>query len=130
MPSPVRRRLHRAGPPPRAPEPTTKGTGSLSTHGYSATDAGWIQLVIPMTDQALGLLDLAPARAHSPGSRPGPPLSRPPTAPTSKAAPLRDRMGLPTTNVHEGHTMPGMVIPRTSPAPAPRRAGLRPAPPA
>ena len=86
------------------------GSPAASAAGFSPVDTGWVQLVLPMTEQVLPLLELAPSRGGDPklaawaadvaaGHR----------ADVAELRRLRDRMGLPATNVHEGHAMPGMV---------------------
>lgn len=91
-----------------AGSPAASPAGSAA--GFSPVDTGWVQLVLPMTEQALPLLELAPSRGTDPklaawaadvatGHR----------ADVAELRRLRDRMGLPDTNVHEGHAMPGMV---------------------
>ncbi|MEO3764259.1 DUF305 domain-containing protein [Streptomyces sp. B8F3] len=101
--------------PPAAREPATSSgstpAGSAAgPAGFSPVDSGWVQLALPMTEQALSLLELVPSRGADPelaawaadvaaGHR----------ADVAELRRLRDRMGLPDTNVHEGHAMPGMV---------------------
>jgi uncharacterized protein (DUF305 family) len=77
---------------------------------FNPTDVAWLQLVVPMTDNARSAALLAPDRAAS-------------TAVRSAAAAFagthegllvrlraaRDRAGLPPSDVHSGHRMPGMV---------------------
>ncbi|GAB2977128.1 DUF305 domain-containing protein [Saccharothrix stipae] len=81
-----------------APEPP-------SASPFNTTDTAWIQLMIPMNEQLLPALDLAP-----------PPLA--PFAAELRASHeqelaqlkrLRDRAGLSDDNVHAGHQMPGLV---------------------
>ncbi|MFI2779713.1 DUF305 domain-containing protein [Streptomyces sp. ALB3] len=75
-----------------------------------ATDAAWVQLMIPMTGQAVVLLDLAAEKGHGPRLRSW--AARLRSAQATELAGLRrlrDRMGLPDTDVHKGHDMPGMV---------------------
>ncbi|MEU9950867.1 DUF305 domain-containing protein [Streptomyces sp. NPDC047939] len=74
------------------------------------TDAAWVQLMTPMNEQAVVLLTLAGNRAVDSRTRSWAATLR--TAQNSELARLRAllaRMGLPDTNVHEGHDMPGMV---------------------
>ncbi|MFD8690339.1 DUF305 domain-containing protein [Streptomyces sp. NPDC059651] len=74
------------------------------------TDAAWAQLMTPMNAQAVALLSLAAQRADDPRVRSWAATLR--TAQNGELArlrPLLARMGLPDTNVHEGHDMPGMV---------------------
>lgn len=77
------------------------------------TDAAWAQLMTPMNEQAVALLSLAGQRAGDPRVRSWAAGLR--TAQNGELArlrPLLARMGLPDTNVHEGHDMPGMVTER------------------
>ena len=77
---------------------------------FNPTDVAWLQLVVPMTENALAAARLAPSHATSPAVR---------AAADSVAAPserlltrltaTRDRAGLPAGDVHSGHRMPGMV---------------------
>jgi uncharacterized protein (DUF305 family) len=89
-------------------------TGPAPTAGpaspFNPTDVAWLQLVVPMTENALSAAQLAPSRTASPAVR---------AAAESVAAPeekllarlkaARDRAGLPAADVHSGHRMPGMV---------------------
>ncbi|WP_405406454.1 DUF305 domain-containing protein [Streptomyces sp. NBC_01104] len=77
------------------------------------TDAAWVQLMTPMNEQAVALLTLAGQRATDPRVRTWAAGLR--TAQSGELArlrPLLSRMGLPDTNVHAGHDMPGMVTER------------------
>ncbi|WIX99633.1 DUF305 domain-containing protein [Amycolatopsis mongoliensis] len=77
---------------------------------FNPTDVAWLQLVVPMTENALSAARLAPDHAASPAVR---------AAASSVAAPAekllvrlkaaRDRAGLPAADVHSGHRMPGMI---------------------
>ncbi|WP_327707844.1 DUF305 domain-containing protein [Streptomyces sp. NBC_00464] len=74
------------------------------------TDAAWVQLMTPMNAQAVALLSLAGQRADDPRIRSWAAALR--SAQNDELArlrPLLARMGLPDTNVHKGHDMPGMV---------------------
>uniref|UniRef100_A0AAU3GPH5 DUF305 domain-containing protein n=1 Tax=Streptomyces sp. NBC_01401 TaxID=2903854 RepID=A0AAU3GPH5_9ACTN len=74
------------------------------------TDSAWVQLMIPMDEGAVTLLDLAGRKASDPRLPPW--AARLRTAQAAELAELRglrDRMGLPETDVHKGHDMPGMV---------------------
>lgn len=88
--------------------PTAAGSPSLS--GATATDTGWIQLMIPMDDQARQLLELTADRAAAPDLETwAAELTEEHGAELARLRPLLHRMGLPDTNVHQGHDMPGMV---------------------
>ncbi|MFJ5049913.1 DUF305 domain-containing protein [Streptomyces sp. NPDC088719] len=103
-----------AGPTPRTAEvresapglsPTPSGTASATP-----TDAGWVQLMAPMNQQAVKLLTLAAERAAEPRVRAFAVRLR--TGHEAELGRLRillGRMGLPLTDVHAGHDMPGMV---------------------
>jgi len=77
---------------------------------FNPTDVAWLQLVVPMTENALAAARLAPDHAASAAVR---------SAAGSVVAPqekllgrllaARDRAGLPAADVHNGHRMPGMV---------------------
>ncbi|MER5555433.1 DUF305 domain-containing protein [Streptomyces sp. NPDC002793] len=90
--------------PAPAPSPTA---AAPSAH---PTDSAWLQLMIPMNEAAVALLDLAAMKATGPrlpvwAAR----LRASQAAELTALRGLRDRMGLPDTDVHEGHDMPGMV---------------------
>lgn len=93
---------------PAPPSPTASAP-PLSVPAHP-TDAAWVQLMTPMNEQAVALLTLAGNRAVDPRVRSWAATLR--TAQNGELAQLRPllaRMGLPDTNVHEGHDMPGMV---------------------
>ncbi|WP_372664948.1 DUF305 domain-containing protein [Amycolatopsis kentuckyensis] len=88
----------------------TTGPAAPAASPFNPTDVAWLQLVVPMTENALAAARLAPSHAAGPAVR---------AAADSVAAPserlltrlkaARDRAGLPATDVHSGHRMPGMV---------------------
>ncbi|AQU66899.1 DUF305 domain-containing protein [Streptomyces niveus] len=82
--------------------------GTLS----GATDAAWIQLMTPMNEGAVELLTLAADRVTDPALRGwASDLAGAHRAELGRMRPLLKELGLPSTNVHEGHEMPGMVTP-------------------
>ncbi|WP_329041809.1 DUF305 domain-containing protein [Streptomyces sp. NBC_00178] len=92
---------HGAGPPPTTAAPAPSG---------HPTDAAWVQLMVPMDEQAVVLLGLAAREATGPGLRPWAARLRAELASElGDLRRLRDRMGLPDTDLHKGHDMPGMV---------------------
>ncbi|MEU6836410.1 DUF305 domain-containing protein [Streptomyces rubiginosohelvolus] len=94
----------RESPPTRTPTATSAST---------ATDVGWVQLMTPMNQQAVKLLTLAAERAAEPRVRDFAVRLR--TGQEAELVRLRvllTRMGLPGTDVHAGHDMPGMVTVR------------------
>ncbi|WP_329147394.1 DUF305 domain-containing protein [Streptomyces niveus] len=77
-----------------------------------ATDAAWLQLMTPMNEGAVELLTMADDRATDPGLRSwATDLAASHRAELEQMRPLLRQLGLPATNVHEGHEMPGMVTP-------------------
>ncbi|WP_447006875.1 DUF305 domain-containing protein [Saccharothrix isguenensis] len=81
-----------------SPEPATPSP-------FNATDTAWIQLMIPMNEQLLPALDLAPPALA--GFAAGLRASHEQELVDLKR--LRDRAGLADANVHAGHQMPGLV---------------------
>ncbi|MFF0192575.1 DUF305 domain-containing protein [Streptomyces anulatus] len=92
-----------------APSGTASAT-STSTSTSTSTDIGWVQLMTPMNQQAVKLLTLAAERAAEPRVRAfADRLRTGHEAELNRLRPLLTRMGLPLTDVHAGHDMPGMV---------------------
>ncbi|MGC5395960.1 DUF305 domain-containing protein [Streptomyces sp. DT20] len=103
---------HPAPPAPSVAAAASAAASAAAGGGTPAdpTDAAWAQLMTPMNEQAVALLSLAGQRAADPRIRGWAVRLR--TAQNGELArlrPLLARMGLPDTNVHEGHDMPGMV---------------------
>ncbi|MEU2458862.1 DUF305 domain-containing protein [Streptomyces sp. NPDC012473] len=74
------------------------------------TDSAWVQLMIPMDEQAVALLDMAAEKPAGPRLRAwAARLRTEQVAELAELRGLRTRMGLPDTDPHEGHDMPGMV---------------------
>ncbi|MFF7033531.1 DUF305 domain-containing protein [Streptomyces griseus] len=95
---------------PRTAEARTSAPPSATG---SATDVGWVQLMTPMNQQAVKLLTLAAERADEPRLRAfAVRLRADQEAELDRLRPLLTRMGLPLTDVHAGHDMPGMVTER------------------
>lgn len=85
--------------------PAPSGTASATP-----TDIGWVQLMTPMNQQAVKLLTLAAERAAEPRVRAfAVRLRTGHEAELDRLRPLLTRMGLPRTDVHAGHDMPGLV---------------------
>ncbi|WP_097973830.1 DUF305 domain-containing protein [Streptomyces sp. gb14] len=90
----------------------TPPTGT-PTATSTATDVGWVQLMTPMNQQAAKLLTLAAERAAEPRVRDfAARLRIGQEAELDRLRALLTRMGLPATDVHAGHDMPGMVTVR------------------
>ncbi|MET9592762.1 DUF305 domain-containing protein [Streptomyces sp. NPDC006516] len=93
-----------------SPGPAQTGTTTPRSPSANPTDAAWVQLMIPMDAQAVLLLDLAARKTSGPRLRSwAARLRSAQVAELTALRGLRDRMGLPGTDVHEGHDMPGMV---------------------
>ncbi|MFI8157664.1 DUF305 domain-containing protein [Streptomyces microflavus] len=96
-------------PAPAASPVRTAAALSPSTSS-TPTDAAWAQLMTPMNEKALALLTLAADRATEPLLRAfATRLHSGQEAELGRLRPLLARMGLPDTDVHAGHDMPGMV---------------------
>ncbi|NEC69959.1 DUF305 domain-containing protein [Streptomyces sp. SID9727] len=92
-----------AAEPEGAPPPATGAPAD-------PTDAAWAQLMTPMNESAVALLSLASDRSGDTGVRRwAAGLRTSQNGELARLRPLLARMGLPDTNVHEGHRMPGMV---------------------
>lgn len=95
--------------PPRHPPPADPSE-TVAPDGLNGTDVAWLQLMVPMNEQLLPLLDLVARQGAVPGVTDFAARLR-----ASHQAELlalrqrRDRAGLPPTNVHVGHVMPGLV---------------------
>ncbi|MEU5367606.1 DUF305 domain-containing protein [Streptomyces sp. NPDC005951] len=98
----------------QAPEsPPTGRPAATSPSTSTATDVGWVQLMTPMNQQAVKLLALAAERAAEPRVRDfAVRLRTGQEAELDRLRSLLTRMGLPGTDVHAGHDMPGMVTVR------------------
>lgn len=91
---------------------TQDASAEAGPGGLSPTDLAWVQLMMPMDDQIGGMLALAPERAADPGVRKLAARLAPDCASElDRLRTLFRRTGLPETNVHEGHDMPGMLNP-------------------
>ncbi|MET7578519.1 DUF305 domain-containing protein [Streptomyces microflavus] len=96
-----------ASPVRTAAAPSPKASPSASS---TPTDAAWAQLMTPMNEKALALLTLAADRGTEPRLRAfATRLHSGQEAELGRLRPLLARMGLPDTDVHAGHDMPGMV---------------------
>ncbi|MGW5295219.1 DUF305 domain-containing protein [Streptomyces bacillaris] len=98
--------------PDPAPAPAPPPAASAPTPATDATptDAAWAQLMTPMNEKAVALLTLAADRATTPPLRDfATRLRSAQEAELGSLRPLLARMGLPDTDVHAGHDMPGMV---------------------
>lgn len=96
--------------------PSTRPTSAQSSPApaiqadFNPTDAAWLELMIPMDEQFLQILDLAQTRSTDPAVRRlAAGLIPAHRTELHKLAALRTQANLPTTNPHEGHDMPGMM---------------------
>ncbi|GAA3234527.1 DUF305 domain-containing protein [Actinocorallia longicatena] len=101
---------HPAVESPAVASPAVKGSAVASPAGFNPTDRGWIQLMIPMAESATELLALAPSHAGRREVRAwAAAVAEAQRTELDGLRALLARAGLPTTNIHEGHAMPGMV---------------------
>ncbi|MGW3835542.1 DUF305 domain-containing protein [Streptomyces microflavus] len=96
--------------PAPAASPVRTAAAPSPSASSTPTDAAWAQLMTPMNEKALALLTLAADRATEPRLRAfATRLHSGQEAELGRLRPLLARMGLPDTDVHAGHDMPGMV---------------------
>ncbi|SDF75999.1 hypothetical protein SAMN05216553_103140 [Lentzea fradiae] len=76
-----------------------------SSSPFNSTDTAWVQLMIPMNEQLLPALDVAPPELRELAAE----LRASHSDELVRLRRLRDRAGLPDTNVHAGHQMPGLL---------------------
>ncbi|MBI0293420.1 DUF305 domain-containing protein [Streptomyces sp. PRKS01-29] len=92
----------RPGPP--AP------SGQATSGTFNSSDIGWLQLMIAMDDQAVLLLGLVPGHSADAGVvKWAQPVAAAWRGERVRLRKLLVRAGVPDTNPHEGHDMPGMV---------------------
>jgi uncharacterized protein (DUF305 family) len=91
------------------PEPVSAPALSTSAAqtSFNGTDLAWLQLMVPMTENVVELLRLAPEHGDSPALTTEIAVWQ--NANLVRLRSLRDRAGLPSASIHEGHRMPGMV---------------------
>ncbi|WP_410597931.1 DUF305 domain-containing protein [Amycolatopsis sp. lyj-23] len=98
------------GPATTATGPTV--TVPTTTGSFNPTDVAWLQLVVPMTENALAAARLAPDHAASARVRSAAAAFASSSEQVlTRLRAARDRAGLPAGDVHSGHRMPGMVTP-------------------
>ncbi|MGC4941856.1 DUF305 domain-containing protein [Kribbella sp. DT2] len=98
------------GTPAPAPTPTVTESEWNIDPSFNATDLAWIELMIPMDDQLLRVLDLGQKQASAPALREfAGKVAAGHRAEVAKFTALRTTSGLPVRNPHEGHDMPGMM---------------------
>ncbi|GAA4261977.1 DUF305 domain-containing protein [Dactylosporangium darangshiense] len=93
---------------PAAPSPPQAQAAAAAEFG--GTDLAWVELMIPMDEQLLPLLDLVRDRAADPAlvSLAGD-LRGVYDGELPRLRALSDQAGLPKDNPHKGHKMPGLV---------------------
>lgn len=90
-------------PPASTPVPTAE-------QAFNPTDLAWVELMVPMDEQLLRVLGLATRQAADPAVRKlAAQVSAGHRAELAQLVALRTEGGAPTTNLHEGHDMPGMM---------------------
>jgi uncharacterized protein (DUF305 family) len=99
-----------AGCSGQQPGPAEPVRADRANQANPATDAAWVQLMAPLTDQARGLLRYAAGRsADRRLTAWAVRLAAAQAAALTRLHDTRRRLGLPDKNIHEGHEMPGMV---------------------
>ncbi|SDG29726.1 Uncharacterized conserved protein, DUF305 family [Sinosporangium album] len=89
---------------------TSQSQAAPTSATYNATDVAWLQLIIPMTRQALPVFDAAPRRTSNPLIvQLAAQMGNEHRAQLRTLQSLLRRAGVPDVNMHAGHNMPGMV---------------------
>ncbi|MYU10715.1 DUF305 domain-containing protein [Streptomyces sp. SID8361] len=84
--------------------------GQATSGTFNSSDIGWIQLMIAMDDQAALLLGLVPDHSSDAGvEKWAKPVAADYRGELVQLRELLSRAGVPDTNPHQGHDMPGMV---------------------
>ncbi|MEV0132388.1 DUF305 domain-containing protein [Dactylosporangium sp. NPDC050688] len=96
---------------PADPGPPAAATGAPAAAGdFGGTDIAWVQLMIPMDEQLLPVLDLVSQRSADPAlTRLAAQLRSRYTSEIEQLKALRAKAGLDATNPYAGHRMPGLV---------------------
>jgi uncharacterized protein (DUF305 family) len=95
--------------PPTASLPPAPATAPQTT-STNGTDAAWLQLMIPMDEQAVRLVESIPAGRLDPAtSKLAAVAGARYRADLAQLRALRTRSGVPESNVHKGHDMPGLM---------------------
>jgi uncharacterized protein (DUF305 family) len=98
-----------ADPQTTAAPAAPAGAGATSSD-FGGTDIAWVQLMIPMDEQLLPVLDLVPQRSSDPAiTRLAAELRSRYTSEIQQLKALRAKAGLDASNPHAGHRMPGLV---------------------
>lgn len=97
---------------PKTDSPAKPTPVSTPSTPSGATDVAWLQLMTPMNEGAVELLAMAADRSPDARVRSwASDLADAHRAELGRMRALSKQLGLPGTNVHEGHEMPGMVTP-------------------
>jgi uncharacterized protein (DUF305 family) len=98
--------------PTQGGQATISAPAGTAPGSFNATDIAWLQLMIPMTDQARRLLELAPTKTSNPRlTRFAADAVADRRTTLQRLRDLLRRSGVPESDEHEGHDIPGMVIP-------------------
>ncbi|GAA2632625.1 DUF305 domain-containing protein [Dactylosporangium fulvum] len=94
----------------RASADNTAAAGGSAGTEFGGTDLAWIELMIPMDEQALPVLDLLAQRAADPElAKVAVGLRTVYDAELPKLRALGQQAAIPADNPHKGHKMPGLV---------------------
>ncbi|UOZ04174.1 DUF305 domain-containing protein [Amycolatopsis sp. WQ 127309] len=95
---------------PAAPAPPPGPGAGAGSGAFNPTDIAWLQLTVPMTENAVTAAHLAADHAASTAVRSAASALEPAQDGfLTRLRAARDRAGLPAGNVHSGHQMPGMI---------------------
>ena len=89
-----------AAAPTAAPAPA-------SASAFNQTDVAWLELTVPMTENAVAALDLA--ASHDAATTVTGQLLDGQRTLLTRLQTVRTRAGLPDVNIHSGHRLPGLI---------------------
>ncbi|MEU4520218.1 DUF305 domain-containing protein [Amycolatopsis sp. NPDC024027] len=90
--------------------PAAVNQAAIDQAAFNPTDVAWLQLVVPMTENAVTAARLAPEHTASAEVRSAADAcAGAQERLLARLRAARDRAGLPASDVHGGHRMPGMV---------------------
>ncbi|MER7006791.1 DUF305 domain-containing protein [Dactylosporangium sp. NPDC000555] len=96
--------------PPVSGAPASSVSAAAAAGDFGGTDLAWVELMIPMDEQLLPVLDLLWQRASDPGLVAlAKELRGVYEGELPRLRALSDQAGLPKDNPHKGHRMPGLV---------------------
>jgi hypothetical protein len=90
-----------------AAAPTAAPAPASAAAAFNQTDVAWLELTVPMTENAVAALELADS--HGAASAVTGQLLDGQRKLLDRLQTVRTRTGLPDVNIHSGHRLPGLI---------------------